>query len=66
MSQEWRCRECNTLLGVNDGSRIQLRYKQAQYVVEGGHYTVTAVCRSCHTVNLLDVGGDGEVVRQSS
>ena len=59
MSHEWRCRECNTLLGVASGARIQIRYRQAQYVIEGERFTVTAVCRCCHTVNQWD-GGNGD------
>ncbi len=51
MEKEWRCRECDTLLGVECGDRLHLRYKQAQYVVDGGDYDVLAVCRSCSTVN---------------
>ena len=49
--KEWRCRGCDTLLGIERGSRLHLRYKQAQYVVEGGDYTVIAVCRNCSAVN---------------
>ncbi len=49
--KEWRCKECETLLGVESGVRLHLRYKQAQYVVDGGDYTVIAVCRNCSTVN---------------
>lgn len=51
MEKEWRCAECDTLLGVLRGGRLYLRYKQAQYVVDGGDYSVLAVCRNCSTVN---------------
>ncbi len=51
MENEWRCRECDTLLGVERGPRLHLRYKQAQYVVDGGDYCVIAVCRNCSAVN---------------
>lgn len=51
MEREWRCKKCNTLLGVERGARLHLRYKQAQYVVDGGDYNVIAVCRNCSTVN---------------
>lgn len=30
---------------------MHLRYKQAQYVVDGGDYCVIAVCRNCSAVN---------------
>ena len=51
MEREWRCRKCKTLLGVERGARLHLRYKQAQYVIDGGDYNVIAVCRNCSTVN---------------
>jgi len=49
--REWRCRECDTLLGIERGSRLYLRYKQAQYIVDGRDYNVIAVCRNCSAVN---------------
>lgn len=51
MEKEWRCKECDTLLGVERSERLHLRYKQAQYVIDGGDFTVLAVCRNCSTVN---------------
>lgn len=51
MEKEWRCKKCNTLLGAEQGSRLHLRYKQAQYIVGGEDYNVIAVCRNCSTVN---------------
>ena len=65
MQNEWRCRECNTLLGIESGARLQVRYKQAQYVIDGERFTVTAVCRCCHTVNQWD-GGSTAVSAQLS
>ena len=56
MSHEWRCHECNTLLGVESEARLQVRYKQAQYVIDGERFTVTAVCRCCHAVNQQSGG----------
>jgi hypothetical protein len=32
MEREWRCKKCNTHLGVERGARLHLRYKEAQYV----------------------------------
>ena len=46
--QEWRCRKCRSLLGVERSGRLHLKYKDAQFVVEG---TVTAVCRRCSELN---------------
>lgn len=51
MEKEWRCKECDTLIGIERGARLHLRFKQAQYIVEGGDYNVIAVCRNCSTVN---------------
>jgi hypothetical protein len=51
VEREWRCQECDTLLGVERGARLHLRYKQAQYVVDGDDYNVIAVCRNCSAVN---------------
>ena len=51
MKREWRCSECNSLLGIENGAHLHLRHKQAQYVVDGGDYNVIAVCRNCSTIN---------------
>jgi hypothetical protein len=51
VEHEWRCLRCDALLGVRRGTRLHLRYKEAQYIVDGADYVVTAVCRSCFTVN---------------
>jgi len=45
---EWRCRKCRSLLGVERSGRLHLKYKDAQFVVEG---TVMAVCRRCSELN---------------
>lgn len=51
MEREWRCEKCDALLGIARGDRLHLRYKEAQYVVDGEDYTVLAVCRNCSAVN---------------
>lgn len=51
MKREWRCKKCDTLLGVERAPRLYLRYKQAQYIIDGGDFNVIAVCRNCSTVN---------------
>lgn len=48
--REWRCKKCETLLGVERGGRLYLKYKKAQFVVQGA---VLAVCRSCAELNEL-------------
>ena len=51
MEREWRCKECSTLLGCEKGSRLHLRHKRAQYIVDGDCYMVMAVCRTCSAVS---------------
>ena len=51
MEQQWRCRECKTLLGVWRESKLHLRYKTAQYFVTG---KVLAVCRTCSAISEAD------------
>ncbi len=51
MDAKWRCRKCKTLLGTTCGIRMHVRYKETQYIVDGGDYCVIAVCRNCSTVN---------------
>ena len=50
---EWRCRQCGTLLGVERGGRLHLKYKTAQFVVSG---EVMAVCRRCAEISETVVG----------
>ena len=47
---QWRCKRCQTLLGVEKGGQLYLKYKKAQFVVQGA---VLAVCRSCAELNEL-------------
>ena len=44
----WRCTACGTLIGVERGGKIHLKYKKAQFVVQG---SVLAVCRYCSELN---------------
>ncbi len=53
IEKEWRCRQCGTLLGVERGGRMHLKYKTAQFVVSG---SVMAVCRRCSEINEMVVG----------
>lgn len=45
---EWRCVECGKLLGVQFGNRMEIRHKDAFYIVSG---TICGVCRGCRTAN---------------
>ena len=48
--RSWRCTRCGTLLGVERGGRLHLKYKAAQYLVEG---SVTAVCHRCNELSVM-------------
>jgi len=48
--RSWRCTRCGTLLGVERGGRLHLKYKAAQYLVEG---SVTAVCHRCKELSVM-------------
>jgi len=50
--KEWRCRQCGTLLGVERGGKMHLKYKTAQFVVTG---PVMGVCRRCAEINEITV-----------
>lgn len=45
---DWRCRKCGALLGVERDGKLHLKYKTAQFIVEG---RVIAVCRRCTEFN---------------
>jgi len=51
MKSEWRCEKCNTLLGIDRGEHLSLRYKDLQLIVTGGDYHIIAVCRKCATAS---------------
>ncbi|MBZ0118727.1 MAG: hypothetical protein K8H88_17130 [Sandaracinaceae bacterium] len=44
LARPWRCPSCQLLLGVQRGEVIEVRYKDARYVVRGA---VAAICRRC-------------------
>lgn len=46
--QEWRCSRCSTLLGVERSGKLHIKYKAAQFTVEG---SIVAVCRRCAEQN---------------
>jgi len=59
MKQEWRCRECERLLGVWRNGRLHLQHKKAQYLVDG---RVLAVCPNCSALNEADSKQPSEAV----
>ena len=48
--RSWRCRRCGALLGVERDGKLHLKYKAAQYLVEG---SVTAVCHRCNELSVM-------------
>lgn len=47
--RQWRCRRCQTLLGVERGGVLHLKYKKARFAVRG---VAQAVCRRCGELNM--------------
>jgi RNase P subunit RPR2 len=45
---EWRCLECNKLLGVRHGAQLHIRLQGNSYLVS---LPVEAACRGCGAVN---------------
>ena len=45
---EWRCVECNKLLGVRHGARLHIRLQRHNYLVS---LPVEATCYGCGTLN---------------
>ncbi|MGV8986059.1 MAG: hypothetical protein ACOH2H_26385 [Cypionkella sp.] len=45
---EWRCLECNKLLGMRRGGKLQVRVQGHDYLVS---LPVEAKCRGCDTYN---------------
>lgn len=60
--RQWRCSNCGLLLGMRSGGEIELRYKDARYVVSG---SVRASCRRCGTENVGKTHG-GSQARSTS
>lgn len=58
MEREWRCRQCNSLLGLVRAPRVFVRQRQAQYIVDGDSYSILGVCRKCATANEVRRGDD--------
>jgi hypothetical protein len=50
-SLAWHCEECERLLGKDCGSGLELRYKEARFLVRGTDYTVIAACPRCSSNN---------------
>ena len=47
--RQWRCKRCQTLLGVERGGVLHLKYKKARFAVRG---VAQAVCRRCGELNV--------------
>ena len=50
--KEWRCKECNTLLGIvgNDTEYVRIKYKDLFIKVNG---KVEIICRRCGAENEM-------------
>ncbi len=48
---DWRCTNCDKLLGIRREGRMHLRIKQGYEFFVG--FPVTATCRGCGTLNEL-------------
>ena len=53
MKREWRCTRCGKLLGVLEGARLHIRFARGHEYIVG--FPATSVCRSCRTLNELEV-----------
>lgn len=45
---DWRCQDCQRLLGKHNGSQMQIRRKPLDYVVG---FPVYAICPGCGALN---------------
>ncbi len=52
--REWRCEGCGLLLGVKNAGKLELVYKEIQYVFRGDG-VVTTRCRRCGRLNDVKV-----------
>lgn len=63
MRQEWRCVDCNKLLGVLAGGRLHIRIGKGHEYLVG--FPVTVSCQNCHSLNELRDPGRKEVSAES-
>ena len=56
--ENWQCEDCATLLGIRKGTSLTIRYKDAQYIIDGKLSKVTAVCRNCSKINRIEITED--------
>lgn len=58
MSKNWLCPKCKTLLGIQKGPRLEIRYKTACYIITRAD-AVEAICRRCgRKVSVSNFGTD--------
>ena len=53
----WHCRTCGSLLGVERGRELHVKYKDAEVWIVG---TCRRVCRRCGGGNVITVGTSKE------
>jgi hypothetical protein len=49
----WRCRACGSLLGIERGRELHVKYKEADLWIVG---TCRRLCRQCGAANEITVG----------
>ncbi len=59
MERDWRCSNCNTLLGKWHDGGLDIRYKELKVLVDG---KVCIECRKCLTINKTESGEDPATV----
>jgi hypothetical protein len=52
-ARPWRCRGCGSLLGLERGRALHVKYKDVEYWIVGG---CRHVCRRCGEGNEITVG----------
>ena len=50
---QWLCRVCHRLLGIEDLGKLEIKHKKATFVIVG--YVETR-CTRCDTLNVVTVG----------
>jgi phage FluMu protein Com len=53
MKREWRCKQCDKVLGVVEGGRLHIQFARGHQYIVG--FPATSVCRGCRTLNELIV-----------
>lgn len=55
MGREWRCHQCNKLLGIVEHGQVHLRFSRGHEYIAG--LPAVGVCRGCRTLNRTAESG---------